>query len=192
VQPIPSKVFFELSSNFNSHLKAWKDAALPSLWTVPAVGWIKGNFDVAVRGSFAMATAVLSDDKGTIVVAATQRLNCTDALQGEALAALLASKLAASFGCNFLSLEGDALLVILAINSLSLFPSWSFANCISDINVVLSSFQSWFALKVSHSANFRAHALDKLAASHLVFGSILKQSPILSSIRIRNGKDPPM
>jgi hypothetical protein len=49
VQPIPSKVFYELSSNFNSHLKAWKDVALPSLWTVPAAGWIKGNFDVAMR-----------------------------------------------------------------------------------------------------------------------------------------------
>ena len=52
-----------------------------------------------------MATNVLSDDKGTIVAAATQRLNCTDALQGEALTALLVSKLAASFGCNAISLE---------------------------------------------------------------------------------------
>jgi hypothetical protein len=140
VQPIPSKVFIELSSNFNSHLKAWKDAALPSLWVVPAAGWIKGNFDVAVRGSFAVAAAVLSDENGSIVAAATQSLNCTDALKGEALAALLASNLASSFGSNCFSLEGDALLVILAINSPSLFPSWSFENCISDINVVLASF----------------------------------------------------
>jgi hypothetical protein len=192
VQPIPSKVFFELSRNFNSHLKAWKDATIPSLWTVPAAGWIKGNFDVAVRGSFAMAAVVLSDEKGTIVAAATQRLNCTDAFQGEALAALLASNLAASFGCNCFSLEGDALLMILAINSPSLFPSWSFSNCISDINVVLASFQSWSALTVSRSANFRAHALAKWAASHLIFGSIPKGSPILSSIQIKNGKDPPL
>ncbi|XP_059440565.1 uncharacterized protein LOC132173020 [Corylus avellana] len=161
VQPIPSKVFFEVSSSFNKHLSAWSEMALPSLWIPPAAGWIKGNFDVAVKGSFAVAAAVLSDEKGAIVGAATQRLNCPDALQGEALAALLTTRLAASFGCNFLSLEGDALLVVLAINNPSLFSSWIFANCISDISVVLAPFQSWNALKVSRSANFRAHALAK-------------------------------
>jgi hypothetical protein len=192
VQPSPSKVFYELSCTFNFHLKAWKDLALPSLWAAPVAGWFKGNFDVAVRGSFAVAAAVLSDDKGDIVAAATQRLNCIEALHGEALAALLTSRLAATFGCNLFSLEGDALLVVSAINNPSLFSSWIFANCILDINVVLASFQSWSALKVSRSANFRAHALAKWAASHHVFGSIPKGSPVLSSIRIRNGKDPPL
>ena len=137
-----------------------------------AAGWIKGNFDVAVRGSYLVAAAVLSDDKGAIAGAATQRLNCTDTLQGEAIAALLTSRLATSFGCNFFSLEGDALLVVLTINNPSLFSSWTFTNCILDINVILAPFQSWSALKVSHSANFRAHALAKWAAFHLVFGSI--------------------
>jgi hypothetical protein len=33
--------------------------------------WIKGNFDVAVRGFFAVAAAVLSDENGAIVAAAT-------------------------------------------------------------------------------------------------------------------------
>ena len=70
-----------------------------------------------------MAAAVLSDDKGAIVAVATQRLNYTDALQGEAFAALLTSRLAATFGCNFFSLEGDAFLVVLAINNSSLFSS---------------------------------------------------------------------
>jgi hypothetical protein len=105
-------------------------AALPSLWTAPAAGWIKGNFDVAVRGSYVVAAAVLSDEKGAMVGAATQRLYCSDALQGEALAALLTARLATSFGCNFFSLEGDALLVVLASNNPSIFSSWTFANCI--------------------------------------------------------------
>ena len=143
VQPSPSKVFYELSSTFNKHLQAWSEATLPFLWIAPAAGWIKGNFDVAVRGSFVVAAAaVLSDENGAIVAAATQRLNCTDALQGEALVALLTSRLAASIGCNFFSLEGDALLVALAINNPSLFSSWTFAHCISDIHVVVAFFQS--------------------------------------------------
>jgi hypothetical protein len=192
VLPSPSKVFYELSCTFNKHLKAWRDAALPSLWIAPTAGRIKGNFDVAVRDSFVVAVVVLSDENGVIVAAATQKLHYTEALQREALVALLTSRLAASFGCYLFSLEGDALLVVLAINNPPLFSSWTFANCISDINLVLASFQSWSALKVSCSANFRAHALAKWVASHLVFGSIPIGSHILSSIRIRNGKDPLM
>jgi hypothetical protein len=102
---------------------------------------------------------------------------------------LLALQLALSLGFDTLFLEGDALLVILAINTPSLFHSWNFSNIVSDIILDLSSFQSWNGLKVSRSANFRAHALTKWAASHLIFGSIPKGSPILSSIRIKNGKD---
>jgi hypothetical protein len=49
--------------------------------------------------------------------------------------------------------------VILAINNPPLFSSWNFANCLADIRLVLSSFQSWNALKVSCSAYFRALVL---------------------------------
>jgi hypothetical protein len=82
-----------------------------------AAGWIKGNFDVAVKGSFAVATAVPSDERGAIVGATMLKLHCPDAPQGKVLVAVMTTRLAASFGCNFLSLEGDALLVVLAINN---------------------------------------------------------------------------
>jgi hypothetical protein len=111
-----------------------------------------------------------------------------DALQVEALVALLAVQLAASLGYNCLLLGGDAFLVVLTINNHSssffffsfFFFSWTYANCIYNISLVLSSFQSWNNLKVSRCANFRAHALAKWAASHHVFGSIPTESPILS------------
>jgi hypothetical protein len=50
-------------------------------------------------------------------------LNVTDALIGEATPALLASWLAKSSGFDHFVLEDDALLVVLAINSPSLFSS---------------------------------------------------------------------
>jgi hypothetical protein len=134
----------------------------------------------------------MSDEKGDILSAATQKLHSTNALQGEAHAALLAIRLADSMGCRLVALEGDALIVILAINNPLLFSSWNFANCLADISLILSSFHSWNAVKVSRSANFRAHVLGKWAASHSVYGSIPNGSTILSSIRIRSGKDPPM
>jgi hypothetical protein len=121
-------------------------------------------------------------------MAVTHKLSSTDALAGEAFAALLTSRMAFSLTRDNFCLEGDALLVVSAINNPPLFSSWSFANCIADISVVLSSFPSWNASKVSRCVNFHAHALAKWAASYLVFGSILIGSPILSSIRIRGGK----
>ena len=133
-----------------------------------AAGWVKGNFDVAVNDYYSVAAAVISNDRGDIVGAATQKLHCTDALQGEALATLLASRLAASLGYKFLALERDALLVVLAINCPALFSSWTFSNCMANISLVLSSFQSWNTLKVSCSANFWTHDLGKWAASYLI------------------------
>jgi hypothetical protein len=171
---------------------AWRDAVVPSLWIPPDFGWLKGNFDVAVHGTFSVAAGVISDDSGNIILAVTHKLPSTDALAGKAFAALLTARMAIYLTSDKFCIEGDALLVVSAINNPSLFSSWSFANCIEDISVVLSSFPSWNASKVSRCANFRAHALAKWAASYLVFGSIPIGSPILSSIRIRSGKDPPL
>jgi hypothetical protein len=172
--PAPDKIQVQLSSLFSRHFSAWKDATLPSLWTSPLSGCFKANFDVTVRNSFSVAAAVISDTSGAIIFAATSKLLGTDALMGEAAAALLASRLALSSDLDNISIEGDSFLVILALNSPSLFSSWNFCNLISDCCLVLDSFQSWNALKVSRSANFKAHSLAKWAASTRVFGSILK------------------
>jgi hypothetical protein len=81
---------------------------------------------------------------------------------------------------------------ILAINNPPLLSSWSFANYISDISLVLSSFYNWNVLKMSRSTNFRTHYLAKWAASNHVFRSIPIRSLIFSFIRIRSGKDLPL
>jgi hypothetical protein len=192
IQPDPFKVSQQLHASLGSHLLAWKNASLPSLWLPPCVGSVKGNFDVAIRGNFAVVSAVLSDSSGEIFAAATLKLYSSDVLLGEASAALLATWLAWSYGLEVFSFEGDALLVILAINQLALFASWHFNSVILDICVELSSFRSWHASKVSRCANFCAHALVKLVAIYLVFGSIPLGSPILSSIWIRSRKDSPL
>ena len=192
IQPDIPKIIQQLKITHNYHILAWQASTLSSFWFPPQQGSVKGNFDVAVRGDFAVAAAVLSDHTGEIIYACTQKLLSTDVLSGEASAALLASRLTASLGFSFFTLEGDALLVILTVNKPHLFASWQFAFIVSDLRLELSSFQSWNASKVSRCANFRAHELAKWAATHLVFGSIPLGSPILSSIRIKNGKYPPL
>jgi hypothetical protein len=101
--------------------------------------------------------------------------------------------LALSLGyAHFIIVRADAFLVILPINSPEFFFLWNFSNVVFDISLSLSSFQSWNALKVSRCANYRARALAKWAASHLIFGSIPIRSPILSSNRIQGVKDRPL
>ena len=97
---------------------------------------------MAVRENFAMAATVISNSSGDIILAATQRLSSIDVLMGEASAALLTSRLAASTSAIHFLLEGDALLVTLVVNQPSTFSYWHFSSYVSDIRLVLSSFQS--------------------------------------------------
>jgi hypothetical protein len=92
IQHSPSKAIYEISCSFSVHLAAWRELVLSSLWVPLVVGWIKGNSDVAVKGSFKIAVAVISNKSESIIRAATQKLHSSNAMQGEALAALLASR----------------------------------------------------------------------------------------------------
>lgn len=104
------------------HTLALRDAALLSLWFPPPLGSLKGNFDVALQGTFSVVAAVISDVLGNIIMAATHKLHSSYALIGEAFAALLTTRMAASSGCSNFILEGDALLVVLTIRT----PSFCF------------------------------------------------------------------
>jgi hypothetical protein len=141
VIPIPTKVLKELLFYVDMHISTWNDNALPSLWDPPPLSNIKANFDVAMRGNSTVSEAIISESSGNIIMAATQELLSLDVLKGGLwlLYLLLASRLAVLLSFGNLSLDGDALLVVLAINS-PLFYSWSFSNIVLDISLVLSSF----------------------------------------------------
>jgi hypothetical protein len=82
IKPDPKKVIKQVSSSLDLHLSAWKDASLPSLWLPSCLGRIKGNFDVAVRDSFAIVAAVVSNSSGSVILAATLKLVGSNVLQG--------------------------------------------------------------------------------------------------------------
>ncbi|XP_059436414.1 disease resistance protein RPM1-like [Corylus avellana] len=90
----------------------------------PRSGSFKGNFDVAVKGNWAVVAAMIMDCSGNIVLAATQKLHSSDVLLGGAAVALLATHLASTSGFRCFDLERDVLLVILAVNQPHLFSSW--------------------------------------------------------------------
>ena len=63
-----------------------------------------------------MPATVISNSSGETILDVTQRLSYIDVLMGEAFAALLSSRLVASTSAAHFLLEGDALLVTLAVN----------------------------------------------------------------------------
>lgn len=64
---------------------------------------------------------------------------------------------------------------------------------INDCCQQFNMFCAWTASKVSRCVNSRTHFVAKWVASHLVvFRSIPENSYFLSSLRIKNDKDPPM
>jgi hypothetical protein len=79
------------------HAAAWKSLSpKPKAWSLPAAGFFKINFDIAIRDKFSAQAAVCRDSKGRIIKAISQISPPCDPKLGEALAALLAANLAVS------------------------------------------------------------------------------------------------
>jgi hypothetical protein len=85
---------------------------------------------------------LISNSFGEVIFAVTQKHYVSIVLIGEAVAALLATWLAAFTGTKDFMLEGDALLVILVVKQPHLFSSWHFTSFISDIRLCFSCFHS--------------------------------------------------
>jgi hypothetical protein len=115
----PVKASKTITSSLELHLSAWSGFVLPSLWSAPHSGVVKGNFDVAIREDFAVTVAVVSDSTSNIISAATQKLFFTDVDMGE---------VAAACGVTSFVLEGNAFLIVLAINSPFIFSSYLWSD----------------------------------------------------------------
>lgn len=83
------------------------------------------------QGQFCAAT--LRDHSGNFMAVNSLKLPSMDANLGEAHTTLLTLRLAVSFGCSPLIIEGDSLLIIIAIKDPLLFSDWNTALIISDI-----------------------------------------------------------
>jgi hypothetical protein len=61
IQSVPSSNIKQISTSLENHISAWKESSLDSFWIPPCLSRIKCNFNVSVRDSFAVATAVIGD-----------------------------------------------------------------------------------------------------------------------------------
>jgi hypothetical protein len=77
-------IIAQIRSTFDIHSRVWVNKSMSESWSCPPVGAVKLNFDVAVRSSFMVTTAVITDHDGVILAAMTRRLPYLNVNVGEA------------------------------------------------------------------------------------------------------------
>ena len=98
-QPVDSiKLSIQINKVFIQHKQAWQSILgekenSPS-WKPPPLGWIKCNFDAAVKPDKVVLAVVCGDSNGSIVAAESQEECPGEPLWAESKAALLAASLA--------------------------------------------------------------------------------------------------
>jgi hypothetical protein len=184
-----------ISSTINKtvleHHSAWKKklAPIPEVWRSLSPPYLKINYDTAIRDTFSAQSAVCRDSSGSILRCISLiSFPCT-AIYGEALAALLAARLAVSMGLPSCILEGDSLLVTLTLQRPDITQDWRIASTISTIHFIIPPTSSWKASKVNRSANFCAHYVANWAATRNHSGCI--PTPLSGSLFSFSGSLPP-
>ncbi|TQE03356.1 hypothetical protein C1H46_011007 [Malus baccata] len=133
-------------------------------WRKPEKGWFKCNFDgvwdehVAGGG----VGIVIRDAVGEFVAAAAVKMEgITSAMLVETLAAREAALLVQQWRAQKVILEGDALLVIAAVQNGENVNHGPLGHLFNDIRTLLQPFPQWKAKSVNREANFVAHRLAR-------------------------------
>ncbi|XP_042972996.1 uncharacterized protein LOC122304797 [Carya illinoinensis] len=138
-----------------------------TVWKPPSPGYLKVNVNAAVdskRGKVGIGV-VVRDFRGEVhVVVAVPRQVTKSASAAESLAMLHATLLCSELGIKQVPLEGDAKVVVEAINSSSYNSSWD-GQVIEDIKAVVHAQLGWSVTFVGRDGNRAAHATAKLALS---------------------------
>ena len=128
-------------------------------WLAPTQGWYKANWDVAIDKSCRrmVIDVVVREEKGQVIVTMSKtRLGSIEPTMGEALASFHATSLYRNLGMQQLFLEGDAKLVVDAINSI--MSTWSrFGHIVEDTQGILQTFSRWRCGFIHREANEVAH-----------------------------------
>jgi ribonuclease HI len=133
---------YKLLHERNSLLQQVVDRPHSNRWTALPEGWWKANWDVAIdkiSGRIGVGV-VVRDDQGQMVIARSlTRMGRLDPTTSEALASYFAARLCKENGGTSLILEGDAKLVVDALNSNNC--NWSrFGHIVNDTRRILHTF----------------------------------------------------
>ena len=134
-------------------------------WNAPEQGWCKANWDVAVdieSGRMGLS-AVIRDTAGNVVAAQCEmQRGYLSPVAAKAKAALVTVQLCRELGVSMVHFEGDAKVVVDAVNSAEADGSW-LGHLIEDIKRNLISLAGWRMSFVRREGNHMAHKLTKYA-----------------------------
>jgi ribonuclease HI len=136
-------------------------------WMAPTQGWYKANWDVAIDKSQGRVGigVIIRDEKGqTIAAMSKTRLKNLEPTMEEAFAAFNAACLCRDLKLQHIMMEGDAKLIVDAVNSNS--STWSrFGHIIDHTQQILDDFIRWKCNHVRCEANGVVHQLVKAATT---------------------------
>jgi ribonuclease HI len=148
-------------------------------WKAPPPGWLKANWDASLdrRHGKMGCGVVVRDDKGLVIAARCQTiLGYLDPQLAEARAALMAVQLCRENGFMSVEFEGDAKVMIDAVNSQG--QDWSrLGEVKEDIRQEVQGLHNWRMLFVHRECNQAAHALSKTAICEVVESQWLFEPP---------------
>lgn len=132
-------------------------------WVPPPFGWYKINWDAALCRwrEKTRVGAVIRDWEGkTMDVRGLTRSGCLDPLAAEAWAGTQALELGKEMGLSQILLEGDAKVVVEAVNAVTTDGS-TIGHLADDMKVLLSAFQQWRVQRVGRELNKVAHTIAR-------------------------------
>ncbi|XP_059451224.1 uncharacterized protein LOC132182029 [Corylus avellana] len=134
-------------------------------WLAPNRDWYKANWDAAFENSTGRMGigVVVRDDRGRVVVTLSKpRMGSFEPTTGEAYAAFHAMCMCRNLGIQCLYLEGDAKLIVDAINSSTKTCS-RYDHIVEDSRSILNTFPKWKCGFIHREANEAAHRHAKAA-----------------------------
>lgn len=141
---------------------------VPRKWQAPPHGWFKVNWDASVdkkNGRVGLG-AVVRDHLGTMCAAKIlSRQGSLDPTSAEAMAALMAAQLCYDMGLSRIQLEGDAKVVVGAVNSIASNDSCR-GHLTEDIRTTLLQFSCWEMGYVRREENKVTRVLARLALNN--------------------------
>nr|XP_023870351.1 uncharacterized protein LOC111982965 [Quercus suber] len=160
----------KIQSSFNEQKAAWevvrgeKIEMIESSWSPPPAGWVKLNFDAAIRENKTSIAVVGRDNHGRVVLAWTDILDPGGPLWGEAKAAYVAVNKAVESGFKKVIIEGDAWNVIDPLKDKKSSSEWTIDVRLQNILALCNLFEDVSFSFVKRAGNSSAHLLALWAA----------------------------